>query len=167
MGAQATWGLSDLRIHSTKLVQIGFVVCLDSHQVEGGLCHFLYHLILDFFWLECGPWGHCPFPFPPLPSAEVQASLKGLGLHLGRRERGEGEGAMMLVLHRMLHSGTGGTLGPTVGLHSTLLVHMALGPWGPWPTPWMGLQPLGALRLENPQYHFSTEGLCQGGGLGN
>ena len=42
-------GLSELRIHSTKLVQIGFVVCLDSHQVEGGLCHFLYHLILDFF----------------------------------------------------------------------------------------------------------------------
>ena len=111
-----------------------------------------------FFGLECGPWGHCPFPFPPLPSAEVQASLKGLGLHLGRRERGEGEGAMMLVLHRMLHSGTGGTLGPTVGLHSTLLVQMGFGPWGPWAPHWMGLQPLGALRIENPQYHFSTEG---------
>ena len=102
---------------------------------RGWTLPFFYHLILGFFWLECGPWGHCPFPFPPLPSAEVQASLKGLGLHLGRRERGEGEGAMMLVLHRMLHSGTGGTLGPTVGLHSTLLVQMGFGPWGPWAPP--------------------------------
>ena len=72
---------------------------------------------------------------------------------------------MLLVLHRMLHSGAGGTFGTTVGLHFTLLVQMGLGPWGHGPPHWMGLQPLGALRIENPQYHFSTEKLCHGGGV--
>ena len=166
------------------LSELSFVVCLDSHQVEGGLCHFFYHLILGFFLARVWPLGPLPLPLPPSPFCRSAGQPKGARPALGQKgEGGRGRGNDACVAqnaafrnwwHTWPHSGTPLYIVSTDGLWTMGAMGTPIG-WGYSPLGLselrihsttlvqMGLCPGEKSRgFENPQYHFSTEGLCPG-----